>query len=62
MLQARGFAGLVLFSRPISEEATLNFRKPSCVQGHLIFSEHLDHPWVLDRPIVECRFVSLGGD
>jgi hypothetical protein len=60
VLQARGFAGLVLLSRPLSEEATPNFRKPSSVQGHHNFSEHLDHPWVLDRPIVECRFLSLG--
>jgi len=60
VLQARGFAGLILLSRPLPEEATANFRTPSSVQGHLNFSEHLDHPWVLDRPIVECRFLSLG--
>ena len=28
--------------------------------GTSFFSEQLDHPWVLSRPIVECRFVSLG--
>ena len=60
VLRARGCAGLVLLSRPLSEEATSNFRKPSSVQGLLFFLEHLDHPWVLDRPIVECRFLSLG--
>jgi len=37
-----------------------NFRTPSSVHGHLNFLEHLDHPWVLDRPFVECRFLSLG--
>ena len=65
MLQARGFSGLVLsglvlLSRPLSEEATPNIRKPSSVQGHLDFSEHLDNPWGLDRSVVECRFSSLG--
>ena len=60
MLQARGFAGLVLLSRPLSGEATPNFLKPSSVQGHHISLEHLDHRWVLDRPIVECRLLSLG--
>jgi hypothetical protein len=60
VLQARDFAGLVLLSCPLFEKATPNFRKPSSVQAHLNFSEHLDHPWVLDRPSVECRFLSLG--
>ena len=60
MLQARGFAGLVHLSCPLSEEAIPNFRKPSSVQGNFNLPEHLDHPWVLDRPIVERRFLSLG--
>ena len=60
MLHARGFAGLVLLSRHLSAETTPNFRTPSSVQGHLIFLEHLDRPWILKRPVEECTFLSLG--
>jgi len=59
LLQVRGFAGLGLLFRALSEEATSNFRTPSSVQGHLNFPENLDHPWVLARPIVDGRFLSL---
>jgi hypothetical protein len=60
VLQPRGFAGLVLLSRTLPEEATPDFRKPSSVQGHLNCSRHWEHLWVLDRPIVDCRSLSLG--
>ena len=58
MLQARGVAGLVLLSHPVFEEAPPNFRKPT--SGAPQFLEHLDHSWVLDKPIVEYKFLSLG--
>jgi hypothetical protein len=62
VLQACGFVGRVLLSCTLSEQATpqRGLRKPFSIQGHLNFLKQLDHPWVLYRPIVECRFSSLG--